>query len=206
MALTNEDLLAISQLLDSKLNAKLQPIENRLRRIEVDLLFLPRIIRVQSVDIREQDQQIRADKRRDDRGQCVVVPDHILHLECRYRVIFIHDRDHFHRKQLVECILGIPPVQIRLDRIPGQQDLCCLMVVLRKNPLICSHEPGLSDRRARLFLRDGEGRLDMERLSAASDRARRHQDHVLALIPDIAQLPHEDIHLGVVQIPRLGVL
>ena len=38
MALTNEDLLAISQLLDSKLNAKLQPIENRLRRIEVDLL------------------------------------------------------------------------------------------------------------------------------------------------------------------------
>ena len=34
MALTNEDLLAISQLLDTKLDARLQPIENRLKRIE----------------------------------------------------------------------------------------------------------------------------------------------------------------------------
>ena len=38
MALSNEDLLAISQLLDTKLDAKLQPIENRLKRIEIDLL------------------------------------------------------------------------------------------------------------------------------------------------------------------------
>lgn len=38
MALTNEDLLAISQLLDVKLDARLKPIENRLKRIEVDLL------------------------------------------------------------------------------------------------------------------------------------------------------------------------
>lgn len=37
MALTNEDLLAISQLLDVKLDARLKPIENRLKRIEVDL-------------------------------------------------------------------------------------------------------------------------------------------------------------------------
>lgn len=51
MALTNEDLLAISQLLDSKLNAKLQPIENRLRRIEVDLLennVIPRLNTIES--------------------------------------------------------------------------------------------------------------------------------------------------------------
>lgn len=38
MALTNEDLLAISQLLDVKLDARLKPIENRLKRIEVDLM------------------------------------------------------------------------------------------------------------------------------------------------------------------------
>ena len=51
MALTNEDLLAISQLLDSKLNAKLQPIENRLRRSEVDLLennVIPRLNTIES--------------------------------------------------------------------------------------------------------------------------------------------------------------
>ena len=51
MALTNEDLLAISQLLDSKLNAKLQPIENRLGRIEVDLLennVIPRLNTIES--------------------------------------------------------------------------------------------------------------------------------------------------------------
>lgn len=38
MALANEDLLAISQLLDVKLDARLKPIENRLKRIEVDLM------------------------------------------------------------------------------------------------------------------------------------------------------------------------
>ncbi len=37
MALTNEDLLAISQLLGTKLDARLQPIENRLKRIEYRL-------------------------------------------------------------------------------------------------------------------------------------------------------------------------
>ena len=34
MSLTNEDLLAISQLLDAKLDARLKPMENRLDRIE----------------------------------------------------------------------------------------------------------------------------------------------------------------------------
>ena len=51
MALTNEDLLAISQLLDTKLEAKLQPIENRLKRIEVDLLennVIPRLNTIES--------------------------------------------------------------------------------------------------------------------------------------------------------------
>lgn len=49
MALTNEDLLAISQLLDRKLDAKIQPIENRLKRIEIDLLennVIPRLKKV----------------------------------------------------------------------------------------------------------------------------------------------------------------
>lgn len=51
MSLTNEDLLAISQLLDTKLDAKLQPIENRLKRIEVDLLennIIPRLNTIES--------------------------------------------------------------------------------------------------------------------------------------------------------------
>ncbi len=51
MALTNEDLLAISQLLDVKLDARLKPIENRLKRIEVDLLennVVPRLNTIES--------------------------------------------------------------------------------------------------------------------------------------------------------------
>ncbi len=51
MALTNEDLLAISQLLDRKLDAKIQPIENRLKRIEIDLLennVIPRLNTIES--------------------------------------------------------------------------------------------------------------------------------------------------------------
>lgn len=51
MSLTNEDLLAISQLLDTKLDAKLKPIENKLTRIEVDLLennIIPRLSTIES--------------------------------------------------------------------------------------------------------------------------------------------------------------
>ncbi len=46
MALTNGDLLAISNLLDKKLDARLTPMEERLKRIEVDLLennVIPRL-------------------------------------------------------------------------------------------------------------------------------------------------------------------
>jgi len=50
MALTNEDLLAISQLLDTKLDARLQPIENRLKRIESDLLENNVIPRLQTIE------------------------------------------------------------------------------------------------------------------------------------------------------------
>lgn len=42
----NELLLAISEMMDIKLDAKLKPIENRLKRIEVDLLennVIPRL-------------------------------------------------------------------------------------------------------------------------------------------------------------------
>lgn len=46
LALTSEDLLAISSLLDTKLDARLNPIENDLKRIRVDLLennVIPRL-------------------------------------------------------------------------------------------------------------------------------------------------------------------
>lgn len=51
MSLTSEDLLAISQLLDAKLDARLKPIENRVKRIEVDLLennVIPRLSTIES--------------------------------------------------------------------------------------------------------------------------------------------------------------
>ena len=50
MALTNEDLLAISQLLDTKLDARLKPIENQLKRIEVDLLENNAIPRLNTIE------------------------------------------------------------------------------------------------------------------------------------------------------------
>lgn len=50
MALTNEDLLAISQLLDTKLKSNLAPIENRLTNIELTLEnnILPRLQNIES--------------------------------------------------------------------------------------------------------------------------------------------------------------
>ena len=47
----NELLLAISEILDTKLDAKLAPIENRVKKIEVDLLennALPRLNTIES--------------------------------------------------------------------------------------------------------------------------------------------------------------
>ncbi|MCM1047610.1 MAG: hypothetical protein NC433_04210 [Clostridiales bacterium] len=46
MTLTNEDLLSISRLLDTKLDTRLSVIDNRLKRVEVDLLennVIPRL-------------------------------------------------------------------------------------------------------------------------------------------------------------------
>lgn len=50
MALINEDLLAISQLLDNKLKSNLAPIENRLTNIELTLEnnILPRLQNIES--------------------------------------------------------------------------------------------------------------------------------------------------------------
>lgn len=47
----NELLLAISEMLDKKLDARLNPIENRIKRIEVDLLeskIIPRLNTIES--------------------------------------------------------------------------------------------------------------------------------------------------------------
>ena len=47
----NELLLAISEMLDKKLDARLNPIENRIKRIEVDLLeskVIPRLNTIES--------------------------------------------------------------------------------------------------------------------------------------------------------------
>lgn len=47
----NELLLAISEMLDTKLDARLKPIENRLKHIEVDLLennVIPRLNTIES--------------------------------------------------------------------------------------------------------------------------------------------------------------
>jgi hypothetical protein len=51
MPLTNEDLLAISNLLDVKFKAELEPIKQRLTRIEIDLLennVIPRLSTIES--------------------------------------------------------------------------------------------------------------------------------------------------------------
>ena len=47
----NELLLAISKMLDKKLDARLNPVENRIKRIEVDLLenkVIPRLNTIES--------------------------------------------------------------------------------------------------------------------------------------------------------------
>lgn len=53
MALTNEDLLAISQLLDIKLDAKLKPMENDIKSIKDEQ------IRIKDEQIRIRDEQTR---------------------------------------------------------------------------------------------------------------------------------------------------
>ena len=44
MALTNEDLLAISQLLDTKLRSELQPLKDDIRDIKLDIDLMKKVI------------------------------------------------------------------------------------------------------------------------------------------------------------------
>lgn len=60
MALTHEDLLVISRLLDTKLDSRLKPIENHLMQIEIDLLENNVISRLNTIESSEYSKKLQA--------------------------------------------------------------------------------------------------------------------------------------------------
>ena len=116
---------------------------------EFRLRILSGIIGVETVNVRQKDQKIRINQRRYNSGQGIVITD--LDLVSRYGIIFIDDRDRTHFQQLGKGIVGVVAVQIVHDGIFRHQDLCCYMIILRKQLLIGHHQSRLTDGGACLF-------------------------------------------------------
>lgn len=61
MALTNDDLLAISQLLDVKLKAEIQPIKNEIQNLKGEIQAVKTEIQAVKADLQAEIQAVRAD-------------------------------------------------------------------------------------------------------------------------------------------------
>ena len=101
------------------------------------------IIRVETVDIGQEDQQVRMHKRGNYGREVVVIADRIL-IGC-YGVILIYNRDTVEFEKLVECIIEIIFAQILRDRVFIHQDLGGNLIIIREKALIDHHQTGLTD-------------------------------------------------------------
>ncbi len=151
--------------------------------------IFPRVVRVQAVDIGEQDQQIPADEGRHDGAEPVIVAKavHIGNLRGGYRVVFIDHGDGSQLQQLLKGILGVVSGGVVDHGILGQKYLGRGLVILGKNFLVHHHQPRLPHRGVCLLLGQAV-RLSRVSKGLASGRngSGGHQHHLPPLAPQIA--------------------
>ena len=109
-----------------------------------------RIVRVETVDVREKDQQVRLDEGHHNRGEAVVVTE--FDVIGGDGVIFIDDRDRAEFKELVEGVAGVPAALGVRDGLLVHEDLGDRLAVLRKKLLVNAHQHDLADGCAGLLL------------------------------------------------------
>ena len=107
------------------------------------------IVRVEPVDIGEEQEKICLDQSCDDGRKTVVVSE--FDIVGSDRVVLVHDRDDSHLKELIKGIPGVHTALSVCDSLLGHEDLGSRLAVLGEEFLIDHHEADLPDRRAGLL-------------------------------------------------------
>ena len=159
-----------------------------------------RILRIQTLNVGKNDQKVGFGHTGDDRRQRVIVTD--LDLICRYRIIFIHDRD---RAELKQCLDGASHVEIalRIHRIAlREKELSDGLPVFMEKMLIGIHESALPHSR-RCLLVGKEIRLlrKSQHGQTHTDRPRSDKHHIKAAVFEVGQLPRQVVQVAEIHFP-----
>jgi len=109
-----------------------------------------RVVAVETIDVRQDDQEIRVHKMGHDRGEVVIVSH--LDLVDGHGVVFV---DHGEDPVAQQGEEGVPRIQVSGTMgqiLLGQEDLRDSPVEAAEGPLVAPHQSGLSDSRRRLLL------------------------------------------------------
>ena len=161
-----------------------------------------RICRVEALDVREDDQRIGIDERRDHRREIVVIPD--LDLVDGDGIVLIDDWHGPHREQGKQRIARVAVLVVTHGVLLRQEHLADGLAVLGEELLVDMHEHALADGGNRLLLRDGVRLLrEAELAEARRDGARGDEDDLAPLIHEVGQLPQEMVDAVEVEHARI---
>ena len=133
----------------------------------------------QAVDVRQQDEQVGADEDRHLRGEEVVVAEGDL--VGRRRVVLVDDRDDAPVEQPAQRLARVEVVGARAHVEEGQQHLRARHAALAQQLVVDAVELALAHGAGGLEVLDrGGARRQAHELDAARDRARGHDDDVVA--------------------------
>ena len=104
---------------------------------------------IEPVDVREHDQQIRADAHRHERTEGIVVADG--HFLGRHGIVLVDDGDRAELKQPQNRVDEIAVASFVPQIFPGQKDLRHHVVILGEELVVDVHQFALSDGSHRLF-------------------------------------------------------
>lgn len=140
---------------------------------------------VESLDIRQDHQQIGIDRAHDGRGEVVVVAE--TNLLGRDRVVFVDDRDDAQTQEFEHRPPRIQEAFAILEARASEQDLSDMQPAFGEASLVEFDQSDLTDGRRRLLLANGFARMrPSEPTSADGNRARGH-DHDLSAHSDDAR-------------------
>ena len=167
------------------------------RSIDADHLFDQRCVRVEARvggehagGVGEHDQQVRPDEMRDERGQTVVVAE--ADLVVGNRVVLVHDWHGAELEEAGERLSGVEVLTALDEVVRHEQHLCGNQAVSGENVVVRAHEPALAGRGEGLERRQIDGSLgETQGGDPCRHRARRHDDHVVAVDAELCDLVTE---------------
>ena len=170
-------------------------------RDDFGIIMGPRIVRVEAIDIGQEDEQVGVDEAADHSRQRVVVADFVF--IDGDDVVFIDDGNDAHVEHRQQGVAGVHELAPVLGIHAGQQDLADDLAVFAEEPFIRMHEDALADGGEGLLFPYRPGPVvHVERRHAGIGRAGADEDHLLPLVLEIRQFPDQVFHTPIVQFSR----